>query len=76
MSLFPGNFESSLHELLTNCSICGQEVGNVNFSVMGTLVGVEGVCEQLHKLRWRIQPIIRGSGAGAGNLLLAAGMLY
>ncbi|KAL3244574.1 hypothetical protein MRX96_047158 [Rhipicephalus microplus] len=43
---------------------------------MGTLVIVEGVCEQLHKLRWRSQPLLRGSGAGAGSFLLAAGMLY
>ncbi|KAL3181280.1 hypothetical protein MRX96_008777 [Rhipicephalus microplus] len=34
--------ESFLHVLLTNCSICGQAVGNLNFSVMGTLVVVEG----------------------------------
>ncbi|KAH8033096.1 hypothetical protein HPB51_006997 [Rhipicephalus microplus] len=69
-------FESSLHELLTNCSICGRAVSNLNFSVMGTLVVVEGVCEQLHKLRWRCQPLVRDSGAGAGSFLLAAGMQY
>lgn len=69
-------FESSLRELLANCSVCGQAVGNLNFSVVGTLVTVEGVCEQQHKLRWRSQPLVQGSGAGAGNLLLAAGILY
>ncbi|KAL1437561.1 hypothetical protein MTO96_048836 [Rhipicephalus appendiculatus] len=69
-------FESSLRELFANCSACGQALGNLNFSVVGTLVVVEGVCEQQHKLQWRSQPLVRGSGAGAGNLLLAAGMLY
>ncbi|KAL3247728.1 hypothetical protein MRX96_056805 [Rhipicephalus microplus] len=59
-----------------NCSICGQVVGNLNFSVMGTLVAVEGVCEQLHEVQWRSQPLVPGIGAGAGNFLLAAGMLY
>ncbi|KAH8033541.1 hypothetical protein HPB51_013618 [Rhipicephalus microplus] len=68
-------FESFLYELLTNCSICGQAFGNLNFSFMGTLVVVEGMCEQLQKLRWRSQPLVRGSEAGAGNFLLAAGML-
>ncbi|KAL3191329.1 hypothetical protein MRX96_018737 [Rhipicephalus microplus] len=43
---------------------------------MGTLVIVEEVCEQLHKLWWRSQPLFPGSGTGAGNFLLAAGMLY
>ncbi|XP_037529147.1 uncharacterized protein LOC119406472 [Rhipicephalus sanguineus] len=53
-----------------------QAVGDLNFSVVGTLVTVEGVREQQHKLPWRSQPLVKGSGAGAGNLLPAAGMLY
>ncbi|KAL3213444.1 hypothetical protein MRX96_035377 [Rhipicephalus microplus] len=69
-------FESSLRELLANCSVCGQAVGNQNFSVMGTLVVVDGVCERQHKLHRRSQPLVRGSGTGARNFLLAAGMLY
>ncbi|KAL3187812.1 hypothetical protein MRX96_024566 [Rhipicephalus microplus] len=69
-------FESSLRELLTNCSVCGQAVGILKFSVMGTLVVVEGVCKQQHKLHWRSQPPVQGSGTGASNFLLAAGMLY
>ncbi|KAL3188961.1 hypothetical protein MRX96_003110 [Rhipicephalus microplus] len=43
---------------------------------MRTLVVVEEVCEGLHKLQWRSQPHLRGSGAEASNFLLAAGMLY
>ncbi|XP_075738588.1 uncharacterized protein LOC119166761 isoform X5 [Rhipicephalus microplus] len=69
-------FESYLRELLINCTICGQAVGNLNFSVMGTLDVIGRVCERLHKLWWRSQQLVRGSGAGAGNFLLAAGMLY
>ncbi|KAH7961481.1 hypothetical protein HPB52_009362 [Rhipicephalus sanguineus] len=69
-------FESSLRDLLAKCSVCGQAVGDLKFSVVGTLVTAEGVCEQQHQLRWKSQPLVKGSGAGAGNLLLAAGMLY
>ncbi|KAL1487067.1 hypothetical protein MTO96_008368 [Rhipicephalus appendiculatus] len=68
-------FESSLRKPFANCSVCGQALGNLNFSVVGTLVVVEGVCEPQHKLRWRSQPLVRGCGTGAANLLLAAGML-
>ncbi|KAL1481399.1 hypothetical protein MTO96_034490 [Rhipicephalus appendiculatus] len=56
-------FESSLRELFANCSACGQALGNLNFSVVGTLVVVEGVCEQQHKLQWRSQPLVRASPA-------------
>lgn len=69
-------FESCLRELLSKCKVCGLPMENLSLSITGTLLAVEGVCEKEHRLQWRSQPLIQGSGAGAGNFLLAAGMLY
>ncbi|KAH7933130.1 hypothetical protein HPB49_008909 [Dermacentor silvarum] len=67
-------FESCLRELLTTCKVCGQAVGDISSKVVGTLLIVEGMCDKEHMLQWRSQPLVRGSGAG--NILLAAGVLF
>ncbi|KAH6921105.1 hypothetical protein HPB50_027906 [Hyalomma asiaticum] len=69
-------FESCLRELLSKCKVCGLPVENLSLSITGTLLAVEGVCKKEHRLQWRSQPLIQGSGDGAGNFLWAAGMLY
>ncbi|KAH6926479.1 hypothetical protein HPB50_018739 [Hyalomma asiaticum] len=69
-------FETCLQELLSKCKVCGLTMENLNLSITGTLLAVEGVCKNEHRLEWKSQPLIQGSEAGAGNFLLAAGMLY
>ncbi|KAH7979918.1 hypothetical protein HPB49_011945 [Dermacentor silvarum] len=67
-------FESCLRELLSTCKVCGQAIGDISSKVVGTLLIVEAMCDEEHILQWRSQPLVRGSGAG--NILLAAGVLF
>ena len=66
-------FESCLFKLLKQCCSCGQEV-ELNTSVRGTLLLVNGTCPDGHVLSWQSQPLIRD--VGAGNLLVAAAILF
>ena len=66
-------FESCLLKLLQRCCSCGQEV-ELNTSVKGTLLMVNGTCPDGHVLNWQSQPLIRDMGAG--NLLVAAAILF
>ena len=66
-------FESCLFKLLKQCSSCGQVV-ELNTSVRGILLVVNGTCPDRHVLTWQSQPLIRD--VGAGNLLVAAAILW
>ena len=66
-------FESCLFKLLKQCCSCGQEV-ELNTSVRGALLLVNGTCPDGHVLSWQSQPLIRD--VGAGNLLVAAAILF
>ena len=66
-------FESCLLKLLQRCCSCGQEI-ELNTSVKGTLLMVNGTCPDGHVLNWQSQPLIRDMGAG--NLLVAAAILF
>ena len=49
-------FESCLFKLLKQCSSCGQEV-ELNTSVRGTLLVVNGTCPDGDVLTWQSQPL-------------------
>ena len=66
-------FESCLFKLLERCCSCGQEV-ELNTSVRGTLLVVNGTCPDGHALNWQSQPLVRD--LGAGNLMVAAAILF
>ena len=66
-------FESCLFKLLKHCCSCGQEV-ELNTSVRGTLLMVNGTCPDGHELSWQSQPLIRD--VGAGNLLVTTAILF
>ena len=66
-------FESCLFKLLRQCCSCGQEV-ELNTSVRGTLLMVNGTCPDGHVLSWQSQPLIRD--VGAWNLLVAAAIPF
>ena len=66
-------FESCLFNLLERCYSCGQEV-ELNTSVRGTLLVVNGTCPDGHVLNWQSQPLVRD--LGAGNLMVAAAILF
>ena len=65
--------ESCLLKLLQRCCSCDQEV-ELNTSVKGTLLMVNGTCPDGHVLNLQSQPLIRDMGAG--NLLVAAAILF
>ena len=66
-------FESCLFKLLEQCCSSGQEV-ELNTSVRGTLLVVNGTCPEGHALNWQSQPLVRD--LGAGNLMVAAAILF
>ena len=66
-------FESCLFKPLEWCCSCGQEV-ELNTSVRGTLLVVNGTFPDGHVLNWQSQPLVRDMGAG--NLMVAIAILF
>ena len=66
-------FESCLLSLFTYCHICGK-ANRVETQSRGTLLAVTATCPDDHTQKWSSQSLLGSSGAG--NILLAAAILY